>query len=46
MLEKAKNLLASGAVTRVLGWKKGELGYDVEPAVFNTEKELERKYFF
>ncbi len=41
MLEKAKNLLASGEVTRVLGWKKGELGYDVEPAVFSSESELE-----
>ncbi len=41
MIEKAKNLLSSGEVNRVLGWKKGELGFDVEPAVFNNEKELE-----
>ena len=41
MIEKAKNLLASGEVTRVLGWKKGEFGYDVEPAVFSSEKDLE-----
>ena len=41
MLEKAKNLLSSGEVNRVLGWKKGELGYDVEPAVFSSEEALE-----
>ena len=41
MLEKAKNLLANGTVTRVLGWKKGEMGYDVEPAVFSSEAELD-----
>ncbi len=41
MLEKAKNLLSSGEVNRVLGWKKGEMGYDVEPAVFATEQDLE-----
>ena len=40
-LEKAKALLSNGTVSRVLGWKKGELGYDVEPAVFNSEKDLE-----
>ena len=41
MLEKAKNLLSSGEVNRVLGWKKGELGYDVEPAVFASVEALE-----
>ena len=40
MLEKAKNLLSCGEVNRVLGWKKGELGYDVEPAVFTSEEAL------
>ncbi|MBO7213902.1 MAG: 4Fe-4S dicluster domain-containing protein [Clostridia bacterium] len=40
MIEKAIALLSSGEVTRVLGWKKGELGYDVEPCVFKTEESL------
>ncbi len=40
MIEKAKALLSSGEVNRVLGWKKGELGYDVEPCVFNSEDSL------
>ena len=41
MLEKAKNLLSSGEVSRVLGWKKGELGYDVEPSVFTSAQSLD-----
>ena len=41
MIEKAKNLLENGEVTRVLGWKKGEMGYDVEPCVFTKESGLE-----
>ncbi len=40
MIEKAKALLSSGEVNRVLGWKKGELGFDVEPCVFNSEDSL------
>ncbi len=39
-LEKARELLKSGAVTRVLGWKKGEFCYDVEPSVFFGESDL------
>ena len=40
ILEKAKNLLNDGTVNRVLGWKKGDFGYDVSPAVFYNEAEL------
>ena len=40
MLAKAKELLENGTVNRVLGWKKGELGYDLSPAVFNSVEEL------
>ena len=40
ILEKAKNLLNDGTVDRVLGWKKGDFGYDVSPAVFYNEGEL------
>ena len=40
-LEKAKQLLESGAVNRVLGWTKGEFCYDVSPCVFNSVKELD-----
>ena len=32
MLERAKALLESGEVARVIGWKKGEFFYDPTPA--------------
>ena len=41
LVNRAKELLSSGAVNRVLGWKKGDLGYNPEPAFFETAEELE-----
>ena len=35
-----KELLESGEVNRVLGWKKGDLPYNPEPAFFNSVEEL------
>ena len=35
MIAKAKELLQSGAVDRVLGWKTGEFANDITPAVFD-----------
>ena len=40
LAEKAKELLSSGEVTRVLGFKRGDLVYDCTPAVFNTVESL------
>ena len=40
MLERAKQLLESGEVARVVGWKKGEFCYDPSPACFETVEEL------
>ncbi len=40
MMERAKELLQSGEVTRVVGWKKGEFYFDPAPAVFETVDEL------
>ncbi|MBQ7924504.1 MAG: 4Fe-4S dicluster domain-containing protein [Clostridia bacterium] len=40
MLERAKQLLESGEVARVIGWKKGEFFYDPTPASFETVDEL------
>ncbi len=40
LVNKAVELLESGAADRVLGWKKGEFAYDVTPAVFKDENEL------
>ena len=41
LILKAKSLLESGEVARVLGWRKGENAWDVEPAFFATAEELE-----
>ena len=41
MLERAKELLASGEVARVIGWKKGEFEFDPVPASFETVEELD-----
>ena len=41
IIARAKELLADGTVNRVLGWKKGDMCYNPEPAFFNNEQELE-----
>ena len=40
ILERAKALLESGEVARVIGWKKGEFFYDPTPASFESVDEL------
>jgi ferredoxin len=40
MLERATQLLESGEVARVIGWKKGEFYHDPVPASFETVEEL------
>ena len=44
MKKRAKELLASGEVTRVIGWKKNEFDYDITPAVFESAEELDRDF--
>ena len=44
--EKALELLRSGAVQRVLGWKAGEFFYDLTPAVFETAEEVEKDFVY
>ena len=39
--KRAAQLLESGEVSRVLGWKKGEHSFDPEPAFFETAESLE-----
>ncbi len=41
---KAVALLSDGTVDRVLGWKKGEFGYDVTPGVFTDVQQLEKDF--
>ena len=40
MLDRAKSLLESGEVARVIGWKKGDFCFDPTPASFETVDEL------
>ena len=41
MIERAKELLASGEVARVIGWKKGDFIHDPSPASFEKVEELD-----
>ncbi len=44
LIKKACELLDSGAVTRVFGWKAGTFSYDVTPAIFRSAEEIERDF--
>lgn len=44
LVSKASELLKSGTVDRVLGWKAGEFDYDVTPAVFYSADEMEKDF--
>ena len=46
LIEKAGELLRNGTVDRVLGWKKGEFAYDLTPALFTSEKEMEEEFVY
>ena len=46
MIKRAKELLADGTVTLVIGWKRGEFVYDVTPAVFTTAEELDSDFVY
>ena len=40
IIERAKELLTSGEVARVLGWKAGDMPYNPEPAFFDKAEDL------
>ena len=46
IIEKAKELLAAGAVNRVMGWKKGDFAYDSTPAVFYNAEEIDSEFVY
>ena len=46
LIAKASELLANGTVSAVLGWGKGEFGYDVTPRVFKSEADLMEGFVF
>jgi len=41
LIERSKQLMEEGKIGRVLGWKAGDLAYDVEPAYFSEIDELD-----
>ena len=45
MIDRAKQLLESGEVARVLGWRRGETEFDVEPAYFETAESLDGLFY-
>ena len=44
--QKAIELLSTGTVDRVLGWKTGEFCYDLTPAVFHSAEEVAQEFVF
>ena len=42
LINRAKELLESGTVARVLGWKAGDFPYNPEPAFFTNAEELKQ----
>ena len=46
LIDRAKELLADGTVVRVLGWKKGDLGFNPEPAYFETAEALDSDFIY
>lgn len=46
MKKRAAELLSSGDVARVIGWKTGEFAYDTTPAVFETVEEIEKDFVY
>ena len=41
LVKKAKELLTSGKIDIVLGWRKGELPFEIAPAFFSTQSSLD-----
>ena len=44
LIDKAVSLLENGTVNAVLGWSKGEFGYDVTPVMFKDADELRANF--
>ena len=46
LIDKASELLANGTVSCVLGWGKGEFGYDVTPTIFKNVDEMKAGFVY
>lgn len=44
--DRIKELLASGEIDEVIGWKKGEFLYDEEPHIFKTAEEIDNDFVY
>ena len=44
--EKAKELLSSGKVDRILAWQDGEFFYDQMPCIFKTPEEIDKSLVY
>ena len=40
LIRRAKELLSDGTVVRVMGWRKGDMSFNPEPALFESEDSL------
>ena len=46
LIAKASELLVDGTVSCVLGWGRGEFGYDVTPTVFKNADEMNKGFVY
>ncbi len=46
MIEKAVELLSSGEIKRIVGWRRGEFSYDVSPSVFTDAEDLKENFVY
>ena len=46
LVDKASELLSNGTVSCVLGWGRGEFGYDVTPTLFKTAEEVKNGFVY
>lgn len=46
LVAKAKELLSSGKVQKVVGWRRGLFDYDVTPSVFTTADDIEKNFVY
>ena len=46
LIDKASELLLNGTVSCVIGWGKGEFGYDVTPTVFKSVDEMKAGFVY
>ena len=46
LIDKASELLANGTVSCVIGWGKGEFGYNVTPTIFKNADEMKTGFVY